>query len=639
MRILLFMRPLFLLIFTLAVVCPATAQNLTEMNCSNPVECYNLGTELLLEGSCNEALFAFENATRLNQSYSDAWVGKARALSCLGNYEDAIRNCDAALAFDPGIAQAYILKADALLALNRSEDARGVIDEAIKQNISDSMSWIECSQIFSRMDMSDDALKCLQRATELDPTSADAWYLKAKMLDNIGEYEDALESYNQSVRYNSSNSDAWYRRGLALAALKQYEEARDSFSEAIVLEPLNEDALYKRCQMLIMLDRNEEALECFTNLTEQIPENSSAWIGKGFALYKLGRCNESLEAYDKAIELGYGGAEALIGKGDALLCMGLRDKSQEAYAEALRKEGNNGPALERMAYILYLSGSCAASSTYAEQALENDSEPPARYARAFFVYGNALNSSHQHENALEQYTTAWEKTLTDSPLDPMMNRIEMLWAKERAYNHLGEHEHQQNITLNRSDFKNAIECLNNLLELNESDKEVLLVEQGMVYCKLWQYTKAEECLKNALSLDPANSTIAAMKAEVKAKRCPHIILANFTYSGIDLNIDVWHFWEWRPAEPFKVELENMADVDGIAVVSIWTVPTPHIQKKLLDTFEVPVTGNGQSVLDEVVKIPFDVFIDLPSNPVAALEFIRDLNPVELNYEYTVKGDA
>lgn len=638
MRILWFKRPLFLLISILAVAGSSTAANLAEINCSNPVECYDIGMELLLEGSCNESLFAFENATKLNQSYSDAWVGKARALSCLGSYEEAIKNCDVALAFDSGNALAYALKAESFLALNRSEDARGVINEAILQNISDSSLWTLCGRIFSRMAMWDDALNCFQRATDLDTTNADAWYLSANIHDNLGEAEDALESYNQSVRYNTSNPDAWYRRGTALAALKRYEEAVDSFSETIALGPTNEDALSQKCQMLIMLDRNAEALECFNNLTELFPENSSAWMGKGFALYKLGRCNESLEANDRAIELGINSTEALIRKGDALLCIGLKDRSQEAYTDALEIDRHNGPALERMAYVLYLNGNCAAASTYAQRAIEKSSNPPARYARAFFILGNALNSSHQHERALEQYSVALEKTLTDTPLDPKADRIEMIWAKEKAYCHMGEHEHQQNIELNRSDFQSALKCIDAVIESNESDDDAWLAK-GMIYYKLWQYTKAEECFNKLLEDNLSNLAAAEMKAKVNAEKHPHIILTDFAHSGIDLNIDIWKFWDWRPSESCEIEFKNMADVDGAAVVSIWTVPTPHIKRTLLATFEVPVNGNDTNAVDNAVKIPFDAFVDFPSDPMSAINFIRDINPVELSCEYTVRGSA
>ena len=609
----------------------ALDKNATERTCSDPVACYNQGIELLIKGNCSEAMEALDNATKLNQSDGNAWVGKAKASSCLGHYEDAIKFCNVALAFDNGSVQAYEVKASAFLSMNKSEEARTVLGEAIRQNVSDSGLWIECGKLYSQMKMWNDAQKCFHRATELNPENAGTWNLEASAFYNLDKYQEALESYNQSVSHNSSNAAAWYERGSLLITLKCYDEALRSFTEAASLKPTDENVQYRKCQLLLLMRKNNEALECYSNLTRQNPNNASFWLGKGYALFKLGRCNESLATYDKAIGLGYDSVSALIGRGDDLLCLGLKNQSLDAYSQALEKDHNFGAALERRANALYLMGKYHEALTFAKKAIKN-----ASYARAWFTYGNALNASHMHEDALEQYQIALKKAKSDSPLDPEIDLRMIVLAIGSTYMHEGDHEHSQDIQLNRSDFQNARDCYENLTEQNKSDEYALLM-LGISNYKLWQYNNATECFDRVLDIDPKNPVAAELSGKSIEEKRPHILLNNFTSSGIDIP-------GLSDLQSGKIITEhcngtfgNKADADGVVAVSIWTIPNDYVNEVLAASFDVPVSGDSEKKFGKVISIPLNAIRDLPVNPIAWINFLRDLHKIALRCEYTVKN--
>jgi tetratricopeptide (TPR) repeat protein len=612
--------------------------NSTRIVCSNLKDCYNQGMELLSQGNCSEAYDALQSAITYNKSNSDAWVGEGKAAACMGNFSEAIKCCEAAIVWDKENAQAYAVMAEVLLAQNRTDEARNMIEDAVEKNISNPELWIECGKVFSRMEMWQDAQKCFNRATDLDPKNAEGWYLEADALQKLGRFEDAILVYNNTViNINPYNKDAWMGRSQTLEALKLYAEAEKSYSKVLDLNPTNEEALFRKGLMLLLLKRNDEALEALTNLTERAPNNAVAWMREGLALAKLGKCNESLAAYDSAIAQDANSSDALIGRGDAQLCLGWVNQAQETYETVLRMDKRNGPAKERMSHVLFLNGQYNAARTYAEQSIGEDMMPAANYARAWFTYANALNATHQHGDAIEQYLIAAKRMSSTSQLDPQIDLREIEWAMESLYMHRAGHEYCDKIALSRSDYNHAREFFQNLTEKNESDTGAWMM-LGICNLMLWQFDKSEECFQKVLNIDPTNLAAAEWIAEVRNERQPHIILVDFTNEGIEIPSVTDLSLNWKPPEKFQATLENLADVDGIADASIWTVPNDHVKRVKLATFEIPVEKNSQNTSNDIVRIPWDTFIDLPSESdiFGLIDFLRAINPVQLTCEVTVK---
>lgn len=614
------------------------ANNSTEIMCSNLDDCYNQGIVLLSQGNCTEAYNVLQRAITFNPTNSDAWVGKGRASACMGNFSEAIQCCDAAIVWDKENAQAYVVKAEVLLAQNRTDEARDMMEDAVEKNISNPVLWIECGKVFSRMEMWQDAQKCFNRATDIDPNNAEGWYLEANALQMLEKFEDAILVYNQSVNINSTNVDAWLGRSHTLEALKLYAEAEKSYSNVLDLDPTNEDALFHKGLMLLLLKRNDEAAETLTNLTELAPNNAAAWMRTGLALAKLGKCNESLAAYDKAIALQGNNTDAWIGRGDAQLCLGLVNQAQETYEAVLQNDRLNGPVQERVARIYYLNGDYGAALTLVRKSIGRESIPPADYARAWLTYANALNASHEHDSAIEQYQIAIEKVPFVSPFDPEIDFEDVEWAMESVYLHRADHEYHNQLALNRSDYSHARDYFQTLTEKNKSDP-IAWMMLGICNLKLWQFDKAEACFNQVLEYYPADREALGWMARVNDERQPHITLVDFSNEGIDfssINIfDLSELLSWKPPENFQVKLENLADVDGIARATIWTVQGTHVQRVKVATFEIPVQKNSQSTLNERVNLPWDAFIDLPTDIPGLWEFYNSIKKVELTCEVTV----
>ena len=72
----------------------------------NPEAWYVQGACLCLLGRPEEALAAFEEASRRDRSYAPAWDGRAWALGILGRREEALAAVEEALRLDPDYFEA-----------------------------------------------------------------------------------------------------------------------------------------------------------------------------------------------------------------------------------------------------------------------------------------------------------------------------------------------------------------------------------------------------------------------------------------------------------------------------------------------------------------------------------------------------
>jgi tetratricopeptide (TPR) repeat protein len=109
-----------ILIFSSVLTTLAECQKTSE-------DWYNEGIDLMGEQKYNNAIKAFEKATSLDSSNSQAWTKKAEVFFEMERYDDAIRACDEAIWLDPMDSWSWFIKGDALRELGKTGDANVAI--------------------------------------------------------------------------------------------------------------------------------------------------------------------------------------------------------------------------------------------------------------------------------------------------------------------------------------------------------------------------------------------------------------------------------------------------------------------------------------------------------------------------------
>ena len=222
----------------------------------------------------NEPLLSFERAIELNRSQSQAWNGKATLLSMMGRYDEAVEAYDASLEIDPLQPWVLVGKANALWKLGRHDESIAAGDKAIdatSETVEKAFVWFERAHLFAEDGDYKGTVEALERATELAPDDKNFWINGGVLLSaHLGRYEEALTYIDRALEIDPEDADAW-------------------LSKAQILGPTS--------------GRYNESLEACEKTIEIDPENPESWRLKGLILMNLGRDEEALVAFDEAIEL------------------------------------------------------------------------------------------------------------------------------------------------------------------------------------------------------------------------------------------------------------------------------------------------------------------------------------------------
>lgn len=152
---------------------------------------------------------------------------------------EAIEAFQQATRIDPNYAEAYYRLGLAYAVVGQKEDAQAAHERAIEE------------------------YKQIIRST---PEDAAAHFTMAEAYSRLGRYEEAVKSYKQAVRLHPDDSDMYYELGLAHTKLAQYQEAVAALGKATAIDADNyraSEALEKAREGLrrreAALKRQEEA--------------------------------------------------------------------------------------------------------------------------------------------------------------------------------------------------------------------------------------------------------------------------------------------------------------------------------------------------------------------------------------------
>ncbi len=224
--------------------------------------------------SCQQGRFAegvglARNAIANDPRHERAHVLLGRALSALGENEEALSSFDRALALAPDLVQAHSHRADVLSALGRNIEA----------------------------------IEAYDRALAAAPDAIEDWFNRGAALAAVGRHRDALSSFDRVIAARPAFASAQLQRAKALSDLRRHEEALKAADHALAIEPRLAEAWLVRGHVLAALGRHQDALNAYDKSLELKPDFDQAWIARGNAFIAVGRPELALAAARHALEL------------------------------------------------------------------------------------------------------------------------------------------------------------------------------------------------------------------------------------------------------------------------------------------------------------------------------------------------
>ncbi len=201
-------------------------------------------------------------------------VQRAHAYFAKGVWEQAIAECERAIAMKPDLAAAYTVLGNALKESGKLAEAEKNYSKAIALAPNDATVLANLGNLYAEEQKWQEAIPCYQEAIALKPNFAGAYRNLAKAWTQVGKSAEA--------------ADCWY--------------------QAYTLEPQNvsHNQYFNLGNTLYREGQISQAVWCYRKAIELNPNYAAAYHNLGSALKRQGKLDESAFCYEKAKELNGG---------------------------------------------------------------------------------------------------------------------------------------------------------------------------------------------------------------------------------------------------------------------------------------------------------------------------------------------
>ncbi len=254
---------------------PDTATRLWEstIQLDSPSPWIGLGRAQLGAGDLAEAAKSFERAAQMGDAAAN--LHRAESLAAAGNFEGAVRACDAYLAARPREMRGLLLKANFL--------ARG--------------GWIN------------EAATVLRDAFESHPDVRELWKGLGTLMLRSSRPEAAAEAYREALRADPEDMETWINRGAALLLAGQTREAVGVLREVLEKDSRHAAALNNLGVAYLREGRGKSAA---VNLERAAKHMETPQVLRNVALVQetTHRRVAALASYGRVLRIKPGDAEA-----------------------------------------------------------------------------------------------------------------------------------------------------------------------------------------------------------------------------------------------------------------------------------------------------------------------------------------
>ena len=267
-----------------------------------------------------------------------AYVGLATTLAAEKKYDEAIEQCQVALAADGQCMEAIRIMTEVMAAKGKFDAAAletvaGHLRVALAER--PAMLEFELAQLYARLEQWDKAVEHYRQAVAADPREIGSRQALAGALARWGRGDEAVAALEEAMRVDEENPAI--RADLAMAALargrrdeatahyqkmhairpdslacrelgnlavgaRDLAEAEKRYREAIALAP--RDAMSHNNLAQVLTDREpDEAIAHFRIALEVNADYGMAHMGLGRVLQKKGQAAEAISHYRRAVEL------------------------------------------------------------------------------------------------------------------------------------------------------------------------------------------------------------------------------------------------------------------------------------------------------------------------------------------------
>ncbi len=266
-------------------------------------------------------------------------------------YEQALQNCESALAIVPTSGSALYGKATALLNLDRNQEALATYNQLLQVDPAHQDALLGAGLAASRLTQSQEAMGYYRRYLEINPGSADVRMTVANDIAQTGDYVSAFRVLELGAADAADNeSFQGYLFQMGAAAGRALREQGDSVQSREVLtstyqayergygssDEVEIEVTQRVVEVLASLGRGEEAIAIADRALATNPRDAQLMSVYATALREAGRGEEEVSMLSRLLEVEPEHETALIRRAQAHIRLNNRQAAitdLERYAQ------------------------------------------------------------------------------------------------------------------------------------------------------------------------------------------------------------------------------------------------------------------------------------------------------------------
>ncbi len=276
---------------------------------------------------------------RLNNVDIHLYYDLGAILIDLNRKEDALKAFEKATKLNPKDSYSWYIKGTLLNNFDKKDDALIAFENATEANPQHTESWYNMGSLLEKMDKKRKAVVAYANAIETNPHFEDSWCRMGVLLWDLDDKKMALRVFENATKTNPRHTDAWYKYGLLLQKQDKDTEAFIAYKSVVELNPQHEDAWFLIGLYLSRHDENIKSLKVFEKVIELSPQqNLRAWYMKGTILEKIDKKDEALTAYEEAIKVDPSNIDSRHRLGWCYFTTGHIPEAKEQFKIILKSE-------------------------------------------------------------------------------------------------------------------------------------------------------------------------------------------------------------------------------------------------------------------------------------------------------------
>ncbi len=452
---------------------------------------------------------AFDSWKQVAPEEYGAWVGSARTLMILGEYQTAEKDIARALALDGSSFEVNALYGEVLLMNKEYEKASGFLEKAllVKEDV---QVHAFLGMARSRLAHYDKAFIHLKKAADENKLSPEGLYDLAFSALETGHYDEALQYASSAVTQGLPAGRTLCISGLASYYLGDAEQAVLDLTGAV--NQGNNDVRVLRALGQVELSRNnhKEAVKWFDRVLASEEEVESR-LGRGMARTALGEYTAAVQDFSKILESDKDHDKARYHRGLALFHLGEYEK---APADLLLVNNKSlDLQVNEMIALSYARTGHDRALEYLEKAIGMKTEIPDIYMES----GRILAGKQDWEKSLARLDLADKMGAKNADLYEVRGLV--LYHSglyERSLKDLsGSGLNKRLIGLDYYHLNRYAEALTALGAVTERDLDVLIA-LGDSYFQLDQREKAKKIFDEIIAAGDGNATVFFHRGLVRA---------------------------------------------------------------------------------------------------------------------------